>query len=66
MRNGLVTDLDILRTTAAEAGVDLLEKIEAVPEEAVKAVPRQLAFRLSVMPLNLEGRHLAGGAGRSF
>ena len=58
VRNGLVTNLDILRTTAAEAGVDLVEKIEAVPEEAISAVPRQLAYRLSVMPLNLEGRHL--------
>jgi len=58
VRNGLVTDLDILRTTATEVGVDMLEKIEAVPEEAVKAVPRQLAYRLSVMPLHLEGRHL--------
>ena len=58
VRSGLVTDLDILRTTAAEAGVDLLEKIEAVPEEAVKAVPRQLAYRLAVMPIHLEGRHL--------
>ena len=58
VRSGLVTDLDILRTTAAEAGVDLLEKIETVPEEAVKAVPRQLAYRLAVMPLHLEGRHL--------
>jgi len=58
VRSGLVTELDILRTTAAEAGVDLLEKIEAVPEEAVKAVPRQLAYRLVVMPLQLEGKHL--------
>ena len=58
VRSGLVTDLDILRTTAAEAGVDLLEKIETVPEEAVKAVPRQLAYRLAIMPLHLEGRHL--------
>ena len=58
VRAGLVTDLDILRTTAAEAGVDMVEKIEMVPEEAVKAVPRQLAFRLAVMPLHLEGRHL--------
>jgi type IV pilus assembly protein PilB len=57
-RTGLVTDLDILRTTAAEAGVDLIEKIEIVPDEAVKAVPRHLAYRLGVMPLNLEGRHL--------
>ncbi len=58
VQNGLVTDLDILRTTAAEAGVDLMEKIEVVPEEAVKAVPRQLAYRLAVMPINLDGRHL--------
>ena len=58
VRSGLVTDLDILRTTAAEAGVDLMEKIEAVPEEALKAVPRQLAYRLAVMPISLEGNHL--------
>jgi general secretion pathway protein E/type IV pilus assembly protein PilB len=58
VRRGLVTDHDILSTTAAEAGVDLVEHIETVSEEAVKAVPRQLAFRLSVMPLSLEGRHL--------
>jgi type IV pilus assembly protein PilB len=58
VQKGLVTDHDILSTTAAEAGVDLVEKIEAVPEEAVNAVPRQLAFRLSIMPLSLEGRHL--------
>ncbi len=58
VRTGLVTDLDILRTTASEAGVDLMEKIEVVPEEALRAIPRQLAFRLAVMPLTLEGRHL--------
>jgi type IV pilus assembly protein PilB len=58
VRRGLVTDHDILSTTAAEAGVDLVDKIEAVSEEAVKAVPRQLAYRLSAMPLHLEGRHL--------
>ena len=58
VRSGLVTDIDILRTTAAEAGVDLIEKIEVVPEEAVKAMPKQLAVRLGVMPLFLDGRHL--------
>jgi type IV pilus assembly protein PilB len=58
VRGGLVTESDILRTTAAEAGADVLEKIETVAEEAVKAVPRQLAYRLAVMPLHLEGRHL--------
>jgi general secretion pathway protein E/type IV pilus assembly protein PilB len=55
---GLITDLDILQTTANEAGVDLIDKIDTVPDEAVKAVPRQLAYRLSVMPIGIEGRHL--------
>jgi type IV pilus assembly protein PilB len=58
VRRGLVTDHDILSTTAAEAGVDLVEHIDQVPEEALNAVPKQLAFRLSAMPLSLEGRHL--------
>ncbi len=58
VRRGLVTDHDILSTTAAEAGVDLVEHIEAVPEEAVNAMPRQLAQRLSVMPLSLEDGRL--------
>ena len=58
VRNGLVTNLDILRTTAIEAGVDLIEKIDAVPEEAIKALPKRLAYRLFVMPIHLEGRHL--------
>ena len=58
VRNGLVTRHDILRTTADEAGVDLIEKIDAVPEEAVQALPKQLAYRLSVMPLHLDGKHL--------
>jgi type IV pilus assembly protein PilB len=58
IRRGLVTEMDILRTTATEAGVDVVESIGAVPEEAVKAVPRHLAHRLSVMPLHLDGRRL--------
>jgi len=58
VQNGLITDIDILKTTAAEAGVDLLEKIENVPEDAIKAVPRHLAYRLSVMPLHIDGNHL--------
>jgi type IV pilus assembly protein PilB len=58
IQKGLVTTLDILKATATEAGVDVQEKIENVPEDAVKAVPGQLAFRLAVMPLDLKGRHL--------
>ncbi len=58
VQNGIITELNILQTTAAEAGTEVLEKIETVPDEAVKAVPRQLAYRLAVMPLNLKGNHL--------
>jgi type IV pilus assembly protein PilB len=58
VRTGRVTALDILRTTAAEAGLDVVERIEAVSENAVSAVPRQLAHRLGVMPISLEGQHL--------
>ena len=58
VRRGMVTDHDILSTTAAEAGLDFIEKIETVPDEAVKAVPGRLASRLQVMPLSVEGRHL--------
>ena len=58
IQKGLVTPIDILKATATEAGVDVQEKIENVPDDAVKAVPGQLAFRLSVMPLDLKGRHL--------
>src|ERR1700753_393790 len=58
VRTGLVTELDILRTTAAEAGVDVQEKIDLVPEVAVKAGPGLLALRVSVMALNRAGRHL--------
>jgi general secretion pathway protein E/type IV pilus assembly protein PilB len=58
VRSGLITEHDILSTTAAEAGVDLIDKIDAVPEEVIHAVPRNLVHRLSVMPIHLEGRHL--------
>ena len=58
VRQGLVTDHDILSTTASEAGVDLVEKIETVSDDAINAVPRQLAYRLSAMPLSIEGKHL--------
>jgi type IV pilus assembly protein PilB len=58
IQKGLVTPMDVMKATAAEAGVDVQEKIENVPEDAVKAVPGQLAFRLSVMPVDLKGRHL--------
>ena len=60
VRTGRVTSLDILRTTAAEAGLDVVEHIDAVPEDAVGAVPRQLAHRLGVMPIHFdpEANHL--------
>jgi type IV pilus assembly protein PilB len=58
VRTGRVTSLDILRTTAAEAGLDVIEHIEGISEEAVAAVPRPLVHRLGVMPLSIEGQHL--------
>jgi type IV pilus assembly protein PilB len=58
VRTGRVTSLDILRTTAAEAGLDVIEHIEGVSEEAIAAVPRPLVHRLGVMPLSIEGQHL--------
>jgi len=58
VRTGRVTSLDILRTTAAEAGLDVVEHIDSVGEEAVAAVPKTLIHRLGVMPLSIDGQHL--------
>jgi type IV pilus assembly protein PilB len=58
VRTGRVTPLDILSTTAAEAGLDLVPTIDAVSDDVVSAVPRNLAHRLGIMPLSLDGRHL--------
>jgi general secretion pathway protein E/type IV pilus assembly protein PilB len=58
VRTGRVTPLDILSTTAAEAGLDMVPVIEAIPDDVVHAVPKNLAHRLGIMPLSLEGRHL--------
>ena len=60
VRTGRVTSLDILRTTATEAGLDVVERIDTVPDNAVSAIPRQLAHRLGVMPIHLEeaSKHL--------
>jgi type IV pilus assembly protein PilB len=46
------------RELAREAGVDFVEKIDEVPALAVEAVSRDLATRLSVMPIKVEGRKL--------
>jgi general secretion pathway protein E/type IV pilus assembly protein PilB len=59
VRSGIITDMDILRTTAAEAGTEVIEQFpDLVPEEAVKAMPKQLAYRLTAMPVSIEGNHL--------
>jgi general secretion pathway protein E/type IV pilus assembly protein PilB len=58
VRTGRITALDILRTTATEAGLDVVEHIDAVGEEAVGAVPKQLVHRLGVMPISLDGQRL--------
>ncbi len=58
VRTGRITSLDILRTTAAEAGLDVVEHIDSVGEDAVAAVPKPLIHRLGIMPLSIEGQHL--------
>jgi type IV pilus assembly protein PilB len=58
VRTGRVTALDILRTTASEAGLEMVEHIENVSEEVVNSVPKHLAQRLSLMPLSVEGHHI--------
>ncbi len=58
VRTGRVTSLDILRTTATEAGLDVVEHIETVPEDVISAVPKHLVHRLGVMPVSLDGQHL--------
>ncbi len=60
VRTGRITSSDIMRTTAAEAGLDMIEKIEAIPEDAIAAVPHQLVHRLGVVPLwyDANSRHL--------
>jgi type IV pilus assembly protein PilB len=58
VRTGRVTSLDILRTTATEAGLDMIEHIDGVSEETISAVPRALVHRLGVMPVSLDGNHL--------
>jgi type IV pilus assembly protein PilB len=58
VRTGRVTTLDILSTTAAEAGLDLIPSIDALTDDVVATVPGHLAHRLGVMPISLDGRHL--------
>ncbi len=60
VRTGRITSTDIMRTTAAEAGLDMIERIETIPPEAIEVVPHQLAHRLNVVPLSYEpiNRHL--------
>ena len=60
VRTGRVTSTDIMRTTATEAGLDMIERIETIPESAISAVPHQLAHRLHVVPLWVDekSRHL--------
>jgi len=60
VRTGRITSSDIMRTTATEAGLDMIEKIDAIPEDAIAAVPHQLVHRLGVVPLwyDATSRHL--------
>jgi type IV pilus assembly protein PilB len=58
VRTGRVTSLDILRTTASEAGLDMVERIENVPESVANSIPKHLVHRLNIMPVSVEGQHI--------
>jgi type IV pilus assembly protein PilB len=60
VRTGRITSSDIMRTMAAEAGLDMIEHIESIPEDAISAIPHQLVHRLHVVPLlfDQKSRHL--------
>ena len=46
------------RELAFEAGVEWIERIDAVPANAVDAMRRQIAYRYSAMPLGLVDKTL--------
>ncbi len=52
IRRNLVTDVDVLRVLAADAGLEIQEEIGFVHERAIGAVPKADAARYGVMPLD--------------
>ena len=46
------------REIAAEAGIEWIGQIGQVSAAALEAIPRPLAYRYSVMPLELEDKRL--------
>lgn len=54
IRQGIVTERDVLKSLADEAGLDFQEEIGFVPERVVDLVPRAVATRYHVMPLTYD------------
>ncbi|MEM1058814.1 MAG: ATPase, T2SS/T4P/T4SS family [Verrucomicrobiota bacterium] len=52
IRNGLITEIDVLRTMADDAGYDTVEKIEDVNQDALLAVKPEMVQRFTVIPLD--------------
>jgi hypothetical protein len=54
VNHGLVTHLEVLRALANDAGLPVQESIESVPDDAIAAIPGNLAARYGVMPLHID------------
>jgi general secretion pathway protein E/type IV pilus assembly protein PilB len=58
VRRGMVTNMDVLRALANDAGLPAIESIGHVADDAVSAVPKNLVFRYNIMPLEVDGHSL--------
>ncbi|HSI86927.1 MAG: GspE/PulE family protein [Candidatus Methylacidiphilales bacterium] len=54
IKQGMVTALEVLETTANDAGYPLLEKIEDIDEDVVNMVPPGLVLRYNIVPLQMD------------
>ena len=54
IKMGLVTALDVLETTASDAGYPVMERIDHVDESAVASIPRDLVLRYTIFPLSFD------------
>jgi len=52
IRNGLVTEMEVLQTIAADFGYDTIEKIEDVNQDALMSLKPEMVQRFNVLPLD--------------
>lgn len=52
IRQGLVTEMDVLRTMADDAGYDAMQKIEDVNQDALMTLKPDMVQRFNVIPLD--------------